>query len=336
MNPTIKDVAREAGVSVATVSRVLNNLPGYTEETRRRVLKVIKELGYQSNALARGLVCKRSHTIGILMPSLSSMVTSEMLKGIERQAHNNEKSVIVCNTDNDGIRTLEYLDVLKEKQVDGIIVVSANLTPVQYRKLVQFKKPVVLVSTCYAGGTLPYVKVDDEAAAYDATLYLLKKGHRRIGMLSGTKEDRIAGFPRIQGYKRALAEYGVTLGEEFIAYGDFTFRSGIKAMAQLLETASGMTAVFAASDEMAAGALVCAYKRGIKVPDDLSIIGYDNTQIAEMTIPPLTTLSQPFYHMGELGMMMLIDNIEQGKKMESRILPHTIQERETVKELFQK
>ncbi len=333
MNPTIKDVARKAKVSVATVSRVLNNLPGYTEETRKKVMEVIEEIGYQPNALARGLVCKRSHTIGILMPSLSSMVTSEMLKGIEDKAHKSDKSVIVCNTDNDGIRTLEYLDVLKEKQVDGIIVVSANINPFQYQKILQMKKPVVLVSTLYSGSNLPYVKVDDQRAAYDATLYLINKGHQRIGMISGTKNDKIAGNPRIQGYKQALEANDIFLDDQYIAYGDFKFKSGIVAMEKLLNTVPDITAIFAASDEMAAGALVCAYKRGIRVPDDLSIIGYDNTQIAEMTIPPLTTLSQPFYGMGETGMAMLIEKIETGKKMESRIFPHSIKERETVKEI---
>lgn len=335
MNPTIKDVAATAQVSVATVSRVLNDLPGYSEETRKKVLQAIAELGYEPNALARGLVSKRSHTIGVLMPNLSSMVASEILKGIEDAAHRYNQSVIVCNTDNDGKRTLEYLQVLKEKQVDGIIVVSANIIPEYYQKMKAMKKPVILVATKYPQGDLPFIKVDDEKAAYDATSYLIQKGHRAIGMVSGTRTDPIAGTPRVKGYKKALSDHAIPIRENYIAYGDFGFKTGMSCLDRLIQTAPEITAIFAASDEMAVGVLSRAFKRGIAVPRQLSVIGYDNTQIAEMTTPPLTTLSQPFYEMGELGITRLLEQIEQGKKMESLNMPHRIAERETVREIDQ-
>ncbi|HEX7713646.1 MAG TPA: LacI family DNA-binding transcriptional regulator [Bacillota bacterium] len=334
MNPTIKDVAVTANVSVATVSRVLNDLPGYSEETRQKVLQAITKLGYEPNALARGLVSKRSHTIGILMPSLSSMVASEILKGIEDTAHRSNQSVIVCNTDNDGKRTLEYLQVLQEKQVDGIIVVSANIIPEYYQKMMAMRKPVILVATKYPQSNLPFIKVDDEKAAYDATSYLIQKGHRIIGMLSGTRTDQIASTPRVKGYERALSDHGIPIRENYITYGDFSFKSGMICLERLLEATPEITAIFAASDEMAVGVLSQAFKMGIAVPRQLSVIGYDNTQIAEMTTPPLTALSQPFYEMGQSGIAMLLEQIEQGKKMESLIMPHRIAERDTVREIL--
>ncbi|MGE5604473.1 MAG: LacI family DNA-binding transcriptional regulator, partial [Bacteroidota bacterium] len=323
-----------AKVSVATVSRVLNDLPGYSEETRKKVLQAVAELGYEPNALARGLVSKRSHTIGILMPSLSSMVASEILKGIEDTAHRSNQSVIVCNTDNDGKRTLEYLQVLQEKQVDGIIVVSANIIPEYYQKMMAMRKPVIFVATKHPQSNLPFIKVDDEKAAYDATSYLIEKGHRAIGMVSGTRTDQIASTPRVKGYERALSGHGIPIRENYIAYGDFGFKSGMTCLERLLETTPDITAIFAASDEMAVGVLSQAYKMGIAVPRQLSVIGYDNTQIAEMTTPPLTALSQPFYEMGQSGITMLLEQIEQGKKMESLIIPHRIVERDTVREIL--
>lgn len=336
MTPTIKDVALKAKVSVATVSRVLNDLPGYSEDTRQRVMRIIGEIGYQPNALARGLVSKKTHTIGILMPNLSGMVSSAILEGIEDVAHASGLSVIVCNTDNDGERTSEYLQVLQEKQVDGMIVVSACITPEDYGRILAMKKPVVLVSTMYSdGGVLPYVKVDDEEAAFDATKYLIRKGHRKIAMIAGTKTDGIAGIPRVEGYKRALRDSGLPVLEHRIAYGDFRFQSGMECFRLLLETTPEITAVFAASDEMAAGVLSMAYRMRVRVPEQISVIGYDNTQIAEMTVPPLTTLGQPFLQMGQQSLQMLLESIEQSPhRPRSVILPHQIVERETVKDLL--
>jgi LacI family transcriptional regulator len=336
MNPTIKDVAEKANVSVATVSRVINGLPGYSDETKKSVMKAVKDLGYQPNALARGLVSRKSNTLGVLMPALSSMVASEILKGIEDGAHHKGQSVIVCNTDNFGRRTLKYLNVLQEKQVDGIVVVSANLTAEQYQSIMQLNKPVVLVSTVYPNSDLPYIKVDDEKAAYDATLYLIAQGHRNIGMISGSHNDKITGLPRIAGFKKAMKDQGLMVDNKQVFFGNFSFESGQQGLLALLQTIPEITAIFAANDDMAAGVLSQAFKKGIKIPEQLSVIGYDNTQLAGMTTPSLTTLAQPLYEMGRQGMEMLIQHIDKGKIMKNVILPHTIVERETVKKLEEK
>ncbi|MDN4594529.1 LacI family DNA-binding transcriptional regulator [Polycladomyces subterraneus] len=330
MRPTIKDVAKKANVSVATVSRVLHNQPGYSEKTRQKVLKVIEEMGYHPNAIARGLINKRTQTIGVLFPNVSSMFSSKVLRGIEHATHHRDYSVVVCNTDKDGRRTMKYLNVLWEKQVDGIIFVSERLKEEYYATLTAMNIPVVLLSTFSPEYPFPYIKVDDQQAAYDATEYLIKQGHRRIALIGGTKSDPLAGIPRVEGYRQALQNYGIPFREELITYGDFGYHSGRRAMEKLLRTAPGFTAVFAASDEMAAGALSAAYHNGIKVPDELSVIGYDDLQIAEMAIPPLTTVGQPLFEMGKWAAEMLMNMIKTGQA-QSKIVPHTIVERESVR-----
>jgi len=335
MTPTIKDVARMANVSIATVSRILNDLPGYSEETKKKVLEAIEELGYQPNAVARGLVSKRTKTIGVLFPNVSSMFASEILNGIEDTANRLDHSVIVCNTDSNGLRTMKYLQVLKEKRVDGVIFTSEVLKKEYYDYLVDMQIPIVLVSTASYRYPLPYVKVDDKHAAYSATEYLLQKGHRKIAMISGTKDDPIAGTPRVEGYRQALQDHDIMPDEGLITYGDdFGFKTGVACMEKLLLSGADITAIFAASDEIAIGALSVAYKKGINIPNQLSIIGYDNLKIAEMSVPPLTTVAQPLYEMGNISAEMLLKMISSGKKEESRIISHKIIERQTVGEIL--
>ncbi len=330
MKPTIKDVARKANVSVATVSRVLNHQSGYSEETKQKVLQAIKEMGYQPNAIARGLINKRTQTIGVLFPKLSSMFSSQLLHGIEYTAHERDHSVVVCNTDKNGKRTVKYLQVLREKQVDGIIFTSEVLTEEYFRVLTAMKIPVVLLSTRSEKYPFPHVKVDDKQAAYDATRYLIQRGHRKIAMISGDQTDPIAGKPRIEGYKEALAAYGIPFQENLLAFGSFGFHSGVMAMEKFLQSKVEFTAVFAASDEMAVGAMSAAFRHGIKVPDQLSVIGYDNLRLAEMTTPPLTTVAQPLFEMGKQAAEMLLQMIETKTEVPGRILPHEIIERQSV------
>jgi LacI family transcriptional regulator len=330
MRPTIKDVARKAKVSTATVSRIVNHLDGYSEETRERVLSTISALGYRRNAVARGLVRRKVNTIGVLLPDVSSRFASELLQGIETRAHLMGHSVIVCNTSSDGERTIEYLDVLGERRVDGILFTSERVKPEYDRAFRELAIPVVLVSSISREYPLPFVKVDDEAAAHDMTRYLIDKGHRRIALITGSAKDRIAGLPRIRGFRRAMREAGLEVPEGWVVEGDFHYKSGYRAMAQLLEKAKGMTAVFATSDEMALGALSCSFSAGLRVPADLSVAGYDDTLDAEMAIPPLTTVHQPIREMGERATAILLGDEE---SRQSVVLPHVIVERGSVKEV---
>jgi LacI family transcriptional regulator len=332
MSYTIKDVARKANVSIATVSRVLNNQGGYSPKTKEKVLAAIKELGYQPNALARGLINKRTKTIGILFPEVSNMFASKILHGVENVVNEQGSSVIVCNTASNGEKTMKYLQVLHEKRIDGVIFVSEVISDEYYKMLESMNIPIVLISTESYRYSLPYVKVNDRHAAYTATEFLIQKGHRKIGMISGNKNDMIAGQPRIDGYKEALLHNGIDIKENYIvSCKGFGFKDGFYILPRLLHQAPDITAIFAASDEMAMGVISAAYKLGIKIPDDISIIGYDNLPLAEMAIPPLTTVAQPLEEMGEMAASMLFEMMDTGRTVESRIMPHQIIERETVK-----
>ncbi|WP_040713946.1 LacI family DNA-binding transcriptional regulator [Paenibacillus curdlanolyticus] len=331
--PTIRDVAKKADVSVATVSRILNDLGGYSDKTKQKVMETIEQMGFRPNAIARSLNNRQTQTIGVLFPALNSEFSSALLHGIEEYAHNHRYSVLVCNTDTDGHRTLDYLQVLREKQVDGLIFVSEVLTEAYKEELRAMKIPVVLVSSATDDPQYPHIKIDDRQAAYDATNYLITKGHRQIAMISGTPEDLNATIPRMEGYTQALLDHGLAVNQQWIAYGNFFYESGAQAMEQLLRDNVEFTAVFAASDEMAIGAMHYAAKAGIHVPDQLSIIGFDDIRLSTMVHPPLSTVHQPLRELGQEAAGKLLEMAKTGQVATSLILPHRIMERQTVKEL---
>lgn len=333
MSSTIKDVAKRANVSIATVSRIVNNQTGYSEKTKKKVLEAIEELGYQPNAVARGLINRRTHTIGVLFPKLSSTFVTDLLSGIEKATHEAGSSLIVCHTESNGEKTMKYLQLLNEKRIDGIIFTSAPLIDEYYQYISKMNVPLVLLSTESYAYNVPYVKVNDRHAAYTATQYLIKQGHKNIGMISGNKDDLIAGRPRIDGFISALQDHNLPYDEQKIVTNQgFSFSDGLGSLKTLLDQSPDITAIFAASDELAMGAISAAYQLGIKVPDELSIIGYDNLSIAEMAIPPLTSVAQPLTEMGEVAANMLFEILNHDKVVESRIMPHQIKERNSVKE----
>ncbi|MBD8067661.1 LacI family DNA-binding transcriptional regulator [Bacillus sp. PS06] len=335
MTYTIKDVAKRANVSIATVSRILNNQTGYSEKTKVKVLQAIEDLGYQPNAVARGLIKKRTQTIGIMFPSLSSLFTGKLLTGVEKIAHSKESSVIACHTVMQGkSRTLNYLQMLNEKRIDGLIFTSELLKEEYYEYIEKMNIPVVLLATESYAFPLPYVKVNDFHASYSAVQYLIKKGHKKIGMISGDPLDPIAGKTRIQGYKQALEDYNLPFVENAIFCGTgFLYEEGKANFHSLMKQDPDITALFCASDEIAIGSISAAYELGISVPEELSIIGFDNIQIAEMSVPPLTTVAQPLEEMGETATKLLFDMLENPEQVESKIMPHRIIERGTVRSI---
>ncbi|MDM5316968.1 LacI family DNA-binding transcriptional regulator [Fictibacillus sp. b24] len=338
MNPTIKDVAKHANVSIATVSRIVNGLPGYSEETKKKVQQSIEALGYQPNAIARGLINKRTQTIGVLFPEVSGMLSSEVLEGVENAAHDGGFSVIVCNTTSSGKRTVKYLRLLQEKRVDGIIFASEDVKEEYYKIFQEMQVPVVLVSTASTHYKLPFVRVNDYEGAYEATEYLIQKGHTEIGMIGGSHHDPIAGVPRMQGFKEALQKHGLPFSDNHVTTNEgYRFQNGKESLPLLLKKLPQMTALFAASDEMAIGAMSAAHELGIKVPQELSIIGYDNLKIAEMCYPALTTVSQPLKDMGQTAGEILVNLIKgEQKEAESRYMPFSIIERQSVSDLNDK
>ncbi len=341
--PTIKDVAKYAKVSIATVSRVINNSPLASEDSKRKVLKAIEDLGYQPNALARGLVSQKSNSVGILIPDVSNLVFAKVFRGMEDAVHQHDSNVFICNTDANKDRMLRYIKFLREKRVEGVIFTSEEVTEEYFEALKSLKVPVVLVATEAPKYKLPAVKVNDYQAVKDAINYLIKHGHKEIGMISGPLQDKIAGEPRYQGYKDALAENGISFYAENVTYGDYRFQSGRKGFKELISRNDAITAIFASSDEMAIGAIVEANKMGYKVPERLSVIGYDNVRLSEMSNPALTTIDQSLYNMGYKGAELLFDLIEKNQKQsidmytgETIYILHEIVERESVNTLREK
>ncbi|MNM39035.1 Catabolite control protein A [compost metagenome] len=332
MKATIKDVASLAGVSISTVSRVLNNPEMVVPDKRQRVLEVIRELNYSPNALARGLIHKRTGTLGVLIPDISNLFYSAVLRGMEDAAHRSDYNLIICNTDTNASRRSSILKVLYEKQIDGVVWTSEPLSRDSYDMFAALDFPVVLAATHCPEYAVPSVKVDDEQAAYDATSYLTLRGHTRIGMISGPPSDPISGYPRILGFLRALRDHGICTDESVcVEYGKYHFEDSYEAMKRLYAKYPDMTAVFASSDERALAAISYLHENGIRVPDDISIIGFDGTRMAGMSFPRLTTVAQPLYDIGYFAVEKLLKVINGEIVEELRTcVPHQIVERNSV------
>lgn len=331
--PTIKDVAAAAGVSIATVSRVLNKQPGYGAKTEARVLEAIEKTGYQRNEIARNLKMKRSDTIAVLVPEITGGFSTKIMSGIHEASMEQDYAVMLCNVGADGVACRRYINLLRERQVGGILACSIPPQSGADGLLYESGIPCVLINSMSFRYPLPYIKIDDFQAMYQATSYLIQRGHTRIGILSGKQEDMIAGRPRMEGYRQALNANGIGSREEWEqCISDFGFQAGRKGAGELLDRAKELTGIVACSDEVAAAVLSVAAERHIRVPDDLSVIGFDDSEIASMTEPTLTTVSQPFREMGHSAIGMLFRQIERHKAGNNRIVPTEIVERRSTKE----
>ena len=330
MKITIREIARRAGVSTATVSRIINGLGGYNDDTKEKVLAVIEETGYRGNAAAlkeynRPKVDK---LIGVLVPDLETNFYAKIITGLEEIAREKGYSILISNTGKEGKNAYEDIDVLKKRKVSGIALVGIFLDDGLYEKLEKTRIPYILMSTMSYKYQVPYIKVDSFQATYAAVNYLLAQGHTQIAMIAGTSRNGISN--REMGYRKAMEDAGLDVKESRIVYGDFSFQSGKAHMKKLIDSDEEITAVFAASDDMAIGVISAAYERCISVPKELSVIGYDNTKVAEMSNPPLTTIAQPLYEMGTEGMKLLIRYIETHEKQSSVVMTFKLIERRSV------
>lgn len=325
MKPTIRDVAQLANVSISTVSRVMNSPESVIDEKRRRVLDAIEQLQYQPNALARGLIYKKSNSLGVFIPDIRNSYYAGMIRGMEDASKTLGYSLLICNTDRDKKQFISYFRSLYEKQIDGILFTSDIVYPDYYEALKSYKFPVVLAATHSLEYELPSVKINDEQAAFDAVQYLIGSGHRKIGMISFALTDTIAGLPRYQGFVRALREYDLEECSGYVEYANHWFEEGCEAAARLLDKYPDLTAVFTSSDELAAGVISYLYENGKSVPQDLSVIGFDNSRISMMVTPKLTTVAQPVYEIGYNAVVKLDELIQHGQvKVLRETLPHSL------------
>jgi LacI family transcriptional regulator len=306
----MRDVAERACVSVTTVSHVINETRPVSGELRERVLTAMGELGYQPNRLARSLRRGETHTIGMIVPDSVNPFFAEVARGVEDTSFEEGYSVILCNSDGDLDKELFYTDVLTEKQVDGILFVAAGVSTEHIRSLQTHHMPLVVVDREIPGVAVDSVLTDNARGGWLATRHLLDLGHRRIGCIMGPS-DVTPSAERVVGYRQALEEADVPVDESLVLKGDFQYQSGYQAARALLSMDGPPTAIFACNDLMAIGAISAIVEMDRRVPEDLSVVGFDDVHLASFANPPLTTIVQPKYEMGALAATMLLERLDE-------------------------
>ncbi|MEW9094507.1 MAG: LacI family DNA-binding transcriptional regulator [Clostridiaceae bacterium] len=324
MSITIKDIAREANVSIATVSRVINNKEdGVSKETREKILQIMKKHNYIPSSIARGLVTKKTNIIGLILPDINNPFFPGIVRGVEDAANEYGYNIILCNTDDNEDKEKTYIQILKEKCVDGIIYTSTLYNNGENINLLyKYKIPFVSMDRNMNIDDIPFVATNGEAGMFKIVEYLLKNGHTEIAYISG-KRGAVFNCGRLKGYKKSLEKYGIPIREEFIKYGDYKITSGIKCMEELLKCSNKFTAVACENDLMAIGALEVLNSRKINVPEEVSVTGYDNIFFSKATFPKLTTVSQPTYQMGYKAVELLMKIIKKEEVKEREIILNT-------------
>ncbi len=305
---TIHDIARAAGVSSSTVSRVLNGTTAVAEDKRVAVLAVVDQLNYRPNVIAQGLKRGRSAAIGVLTQSIDSPFYGTILRGIEQGLSGSDYHPVIASGNWRTDQELEALVLLMTRRVDALIVMS-GLNPDDYLRRIAADIPLVVVGRTVAGLEGQCLRVDDRHSAYEATRYLIGLGHRRIAHITGPSFHQDA-VDRRGGYSQALSDAGLAVDPQLIVEGDYTEQSGLLAILALLSRGALFTAIFGANDQMAYGARLALYRHGIRVPDDISLVGFDDQLASSYTTPPLTTVRVPTLEIGRMaaqGVLSLLD-----------------------------
>ncbi|MBY5033848.1 catabolite control protein A [Streptococcus gallolyticus] len=326
---TIYDVAREAGVSMATVSRVVNGNKNVKENTRKKVLEVIERLDYRPNAVARGLASKKTTTVGVVIPNIANAYYATLAKGIDDIAEMYKYNIILANSDENDDKEINVVNTLFSKQVDGIIFMGYHLTDKIRAEFSRSRTPIVLAGTVDLEHQLPSVNIDYGQAAKDV-VNLLGKNNKKIAFVSGPLVDEINGKIRLAGYKEALQDNGLEFNEGLVFESKYKYEEGYALAERLLN--AGATAAYVAEDEIAAGLLNGIADRGVKVPEEFEIVTSDDSLVTKFTRPNLTSISQPLYDIGAIAMRMLT-KIMHKEELENRevVLNHGIKERQSTK-----
>ncbi|GAA5416373.1 catabolite control protein A [Paraliobacillus ryukyuensis] len=331
MNVTIYDVAREANVSMATVSRVVNGNPNVKPATRKKVLNTIEQLGYRPNAVARGLASKKTTTVGVIIPDISSIFFSELARGIDDIANMYKYNIILSNSDQNVEKEVQLINTMLEKQVDGIVFMGGKITEAHTQQFKTSPVPIALAATVDPSEVVPSVNIDYEQAAYEATNYLIDNGHAHPAFVTG-EEETVTNELKYKGYERALVETNQTIDPSYVIKGDYSYDAGKEATDKLLELENKPTAIFVASDEMALGVIHGIQDKGLRVPEDIEVFGFDNTRLATMVRPTLSTIVQPMYDIGAVAMRLLTKYMNKEEVQDANvILPHQIIERNSTK-----
>lgn len=312
---TIKDIARHTELSVSTVSLVLNNkVHRISEQTRKKVLQAANELGYRPNQLAKGLVTKRTNTVGLIIPDVTNVFFSATAKIIQAKCRNSGYNMFLCNTNDDPEKDIEYINALTDRGVDGVLLAFATRSGVNKAAecceiMSLLGKPLVLIDRTVPNISAPSVLVDHETGGYLATRHLLELGHRKIGCIAGPM-SLYSSKQRFYGYIRALQEFGVAFDPALVQESEFHILSDYGILQALLERQA--TAIFAYNDLIAYGVYQQALQHGLMIPRDFSLVGFDDQPFSKLMGVPLTTVSQPVDEMCETAASLLLKMMEDG------------------------
>ena len=322
---TITDVARAAKVSIQTVSAIVNRKPGISEPTRDRVLRVIEQLRYRPNGIASSLRAQRSHTVGVVIPTITNPFFPEFVRGAEDAASEKGYSIFLCNADEDSEKEIQYLWLLQRHRVAGILVSSVSgpaATEAVLKELALNHMPIACLGARRAGQGIVTLRVLESEITRVATKHLLELGHRRIGFITPLPSKCISRL-RVEGFKKAFVDANLPIRAEYLVDGGFDLEHGICGTEQLLSLRQPPTAILAANDLVAFGAIATLKKHGHRVPKDISVVGIDDIQMAALLDPPLTTVTQPIYEMGRQGMENILLRIQNPELDTSEILFET-------------
>ena len=318
-SPTMKDVARLAGVSVQTVSAVVNEKPGITDATRIRVLKAVDELGYTPFPYARSMRTRETRTIALVVSDIANPSFATMASAVEDFAHRLGYSVVVYNTHDDPDREATYIQRASQRWVDGMLFVSAQDQMTGLERLEALGIPSVAIDRIPVGYEGPSVTLDNVTAGAMAAEHLLGLGHTRIAHIAGPLRLRLAR-ERVAGFERAVRSRGLDPSCCMHIEGNWECATGYEAMGQILELSPRPTAVFAANDRMAMGAMRAIFEAGLRIPDEVSVVGLDDIEMAQYQIPPLTTVRQSFAELGTRAVQLLLDMLKGEEPTETRIV----------------
>jgi DNA-binding LacI/PurR family transcriptional regulator len=302
---SIKDIARAAKVSHSTVSRALHNSPLVSHKTAQRIREIAREKGYRPSAVARSLVTRKTKTIGVVVTRIADPFIAEVVNGIEEVANDHGYSVFLANSNANPDREVKVVHSFHERRVDGILVTASRVGALYMPLLTEMKVPTVLINNQHPGEFVHSVMIDNVSASLHATEHLLQLGHKRIAYI-GDQYGFQSDTERFAGYRRALEIADMPFLPELIAHGNGNAEGGMHAMQKLLEAVDPPTAVFCYNDMSALGALKAIRTKGMRVPEDISVVGFDDLFIASYTNPALTTISQPMKQMGSTAMEILL------------------------------
>ena len=316
----LTDVARAAGVSIATVSRVISHPEKVTSRTQLEVCKAMKELDYQPNRVARRLRQRggKRHLLGLIIPDIQNPFFAEIARGVEDVAYANQFAVMLCNSDEDLKKESFYLDVMRAESVDGVILPPINDRDPAVTKMAESGMPIVTVDRSLSDSTIDKVEVDNRQGTFDAVAHLIKIGHRRIGLITGRSNVSTARDRKL-GYEQALAANEIPVDPDYIRTGDYKQASGVALADELLTLPVPPTALFVANNLMAVGAIEAIHKRGLKIPSDVAIIGFDDLPWADVFDPPLSVVKQPAYEVGRAAAELLLKRLGNPKLPPARL-----------------